>query len=83
MAWDDSVEVFFFDGVRYSDDDCWANEEGETLPEGWYFWSCFPGCMPEGDPNGPYDSEDAAWAAADEMWNDDEDEDEDEDETAE
>jgi len=28
--------------------------------EGWYFWPCFPGCMPDSDPMGPYDSEQAA-----------------------
>ena len=24
---------------------------------GWFYWFCFPGCMPEGDPSGPYASE--------------------------
>jgi hypothetical protein len=26
-------------------------------PAGFYFWYCFPGCMPEGEPWGPYDTE--------------------------
>lgn len=21
---------------------------------GWYWWACFPGCMPDGDPMGPF-----------------------------
>lgn len=21
---------------------------------GWYWWACFPGCLPDGEPNGPY-----------------------------
>jgi hypothetical protein len=24
---------------------------------GWYYWTCFPGCLPDGDPNGPFDTE--------------------------
>ena len=27
---------------------------------GWYWWSCFPGCLPNGDPSGPYATEQAA-----------------------
>lgn len=23
---------------------------------GWYWWACFPGCLPDGDPSGPFDS---------------------------
>lgn len=31
---------------------------------GWFYWYCFPGCMPESSPFGPYPSVDAALAAA-------------------
>ena len=31
---------------------------------GWYWWSCFPGCLPDGDPNGPFDTEALALADA-------------------
>jgi hypothetical protein len=24
---------------------------------GWYWWSCFPGCLPDGDPIGPFATE--------------------------
>lgn len=35
--------------------------EGETFPEpGWYWWACFPGCLPDSDVMGPFDSEEAA-----------------------
>lgn len=34
------------------------NETG--LKPGWYWWTCFPGGMPESDPNGPFESEEAA-----------------------
>ena len=42
-------------------------DDDDTLIElsvGWYWWSCFPGCMPDSDPDGPFDTEQAAIAAA-------------------
>ena len=24
---------------------------------GWYWWACFPGCLPDGDAMGPFDTE--------------------------
>lgn len=38
----------------------WISEYGEHLEPGWYWWACFPGCLPDGDPNGPFETEDAA-----------------------
>jgi hypothetical protein len=35
-----------------------------TQKEAWFYWFCFPGCLPEGSVNGPYATEDAALAAA-------------------
>ncbi len=32
--------------------------------EGWYWWSCFPGCLPDGEPNGPFATEQEAIADA-------------------
>lgn len=31
---------------------------------GWFYWYCFPGCVPEGTPIGPYESKAAAIKAA-------------------
>lgn len=31
---------------------------------GWYWWSCFPGCLPDSDPVGPFPSEAEALADA-------------------
>ena len=28
-----------------------------TERTGWFWWSCFPGCLPDSDPYGPFDSE--------------------------
>jgi len=55
-------EVFEHDG-NSDQGTCWADVDGEPLPAGWYWWSCQPGCLPDGEPNGPYSSE--AEAAAD------------------
>jgi hypothetical protein len=49
------------------------DNERETTPNnfqasaslaGWYWWSCFPGCLPDSDPYGPYDTEEQALEAA-------------------
>lgn len=34
------------------------------IEPGWYWQACFPGCMPDGEPNGPFDTEAEAVAAA-------------------
>jgi hypothetical protein len=48
-----NAEVF-----HLSDDEALAMEcEGAPLTEGWYWWPCFPGCLPDGEPNGPFDTE--------------------------
>ena len=31
---------------------------------GWYHWPCFPGCLPDGEPTGPYATEAEAIEAA-------------------
>lgn len=41
-----------------------AMVEELSIKGGWYYWYCFPGCMPEGSAMGPYDSQDAAIKAA-------------------
>lgn len=32
------------------------DDEGDIYPSGWYWWSCFPGCMPDSDPFGPFNT---------------------------
>lgn len=32
-------------------------EEGrEEMAGGWYWWACLPGCLPDGEPAGPFAS---------------------------
>ena len=49
------IEVFYHRCKVYDE---------EADPAGWYWWSCFPGCLPDGDPVGPFDSEADALADA-------------------
>jgi|DEB0MinimDraft_10_1074344.scaffolds.fasta_scaffold103488_1 hypothetical protein len=37
--------------------DGWTDSDGQPLGAGWFWWSCFPGCLPDSDPIGPFDSE--------------------------
>jgi len=47
-----SFEVFYDEGTE--------QPNVETVPAGYYWWACFPGCMPDGDPIGPFETEDEA-----------------------
>jgi hypothetical protein len=41
----------------------------DTFTEsGWYWWFCFPGCMPDGDAVGPFKTEKEAVADFRENW---------------
>jgi hypothetical protein len=69
------VETFYI-GLRAAEEDCPqcadpesdgpAADPGSDHAEhvGWYYWFCFPGCMPDSDAFGPYPSEQAALDAA-------------------
>lgn len=35
---------------------------------GWFYWSCSPGCLPDSDPIGPFDTEEEALADARDGW---------------
>jgi hypothetical protein len=74
-----NAEVFELtqqDFIRASEGSCQAirmKEEMETAGgnfeaaanlAGWYWWPCFPGCMPEAEPFGPFETEAEAVADA-------------------
>jgi hypothetical protein len=40
--------------------------EAESIKGGWFWWSCFPGCMPDSFPHGPFKSYKDALANAQE-----------------
>ncbi len=53
-----SFEVFCMD-------ESYPVEPGvEPWEPGYYWQACFPGCLPDGEPVGPFDSEDEAIEAA-------------------
>ena len=61
------IEVWYYDANRQAD--CWTDGSGSTLsgeqmPTGWYWQSCFPGCLPDSEPIGPFDTETEALADA-------------------
>lgn len=66
-----NVEVFYFDGER-EPGDCF-----EGCEPGWYWWACFPGCLPDSDPCGPWPSKEAAMEDAEALMEGEADSDED------
>ena len=59
-----NAEVFYRTQTAIQSDkalgyDCWqdAGEPDGSFSDGWYWWSCFPGCLPDSDPVGPFDTE--------------------------
>lgn len=42
------AEVFEVESGTFIPGRTWA------VPSGWYWWSCFPGCLPDSDPIGPF-----------------------------
>lgn len=38
--------------------------EAEDIRGGWFYWYCFPGCLPDSEPMGPFDTEAEALKAA-------------------
>jgi len=65
------VEVFFMDmdDFLFAEPDTWMSEKMNdeegigTIMEhakslaGWYYWPCFPGCLPDGEAIGPFETE--------------------------
>lgn len=49
-----------------------VDEEG--IKGGWFYWFCFPGCLPEGSAVGPFETEAAALLNARQSSGEDEDE---------
>lgn len=61
----ESVEAFY---MGAEDIASLQGSDRDEYPEpGWYVWACFPGCLPDSDPIGPFESESEARAAWQEM----------------
>lgn len=60
-----SIEVFYWSDADAEFDSMYLPEDLEpTNRAGWYWQACFPGCLPDGDAIGPFDSEESAAADA-------------------
>jgi hypothetical protein len=64
------VEVFYHGDHAPHHDGTPAVDDEPAMEAGWYWWTCFPGCMPESDPHGPFDCEDDAITDAEYWLND-------------
>ena len=40
--------------------ECIVNDEGDCMGSGWYWWTCLPECLPDSEPNGPFDTRELA-----------------------
>ena len=58
-------EVFYLDTDKNGDDI--LDSAGNPISAGWYWQACFPGCLPDGDPIGPFDTEREAIADAQDL----------------
>jgi hypothetical protein len=47
------IEVFLITSAEALERNKGLDVEDHYEP-GWYWWACFPGCLPDGEPNGPF-----------------------------
>lgn len=58
-----SFEVFWNEPKLYGE--CLDPDDDPVKP-GWYWWSCYPGCLPDSEPSGPFAYSQQAHEDADE-----------------
>lgn len=60
------IEVFHHDCTSTEEPCPFASEESAEFEceRGWFYWFCFPGCLPDSDAIGPFDTEEDALADA-------------------
>lgn len=52
------------DGERYGSFEVFQSDATSELGAGFFWWACMPGCLPDGDASGPFDTSLAAYADA-------------------
>lgn len=61
-----NAEAFYVDARGYVEGEPYVlpHEPGEQAfglaQPGWYWWPCFPGCLPDSEPSGPFTSKEEA-----------------------
>jgi len=60
------IEVFYISEreARFNRQFSTGDDDCRPFVAGWYWWSCFPGCLPDGDLIGPFATEAEALADA-------------------
>lgn len=60
------IEVFYVTALEaaYNRENLDHANEYTVTERGWYYWFCFPGCMPDSTAFGPFESEAEALADA-------------------
>lgn len=48
------------EGDEYGSFETFELGADESPNPGWYWWACFPGCLPDSDPFGPFATEQEA-----------------------
>lgn len=49
-----NIEVFWDDADVVNGHARNFDTDGNPVEPGWYWWPCFPGCLPDGDAVGPF-----------------------------
>lgn len=49
-----SFEVFWDDADEANGHARNFDGDGNKVEPGWYWWACFPGCLPDGEASGPF-----------------------------
>ena len=48
--------------AQFACPDCKGQPIAKKLGKGWFYWFCFPGCLPDSEPSGPFATEAEALA---------------------
>jgi hypothetical protein len=59
-----SFEVFYRAPSLWQGEGTHTSDEEERLEPGWYWWPCFPDCLPTGAPSGPFPTAESAYLNA-------------------
>jgi len=51
-------------GLQYGSFEVFWADSPEEMDEGWYWWACFPGCLPDGEASGPFATSTEAYNSA-------------------
>lgn len=51
-----NIETFYLDDKEKRE----ALKSDDLMEKGWYYWYCLPGCMPDSEAIGPFETEEEA-----------------------